>query len=88
MEAGQSPEDSFVWHSPNLNSYKRHNIEESLEGSGLEQRVPQPPAICFVDLTGYARLTEERGAEAATQVAGRLVALVNDISRRSPAWRK
>jgi adenylate cyclase len=44
--------------------------------------VPQPPTICFVDLTGYTRLTEERGDDAAAQVAGRLVALVNDISRR------
>ena len=52
------------------------------ESSGLQARVPQPPAICFVDLTGYTRLTEERGDEAAAQVAGRLVALVNDISRR------
>src|SRR5215208_3460877 len=38
--------------------------------------------FCFVDLTGYTRLTEERGDEAAAQVAARLVALVNDISRR------
>jgi hypothetical protein len=59
-----------------------NHVEEALEGSGLQQRVPQPPAICFVDLTGYTRLTEERGDEAAAQVAGRLVALVNDISRR------
>ena len=59
-----------------------NHVEEALESSGLQQRVPQPPAICFVDLTGYTRLTEERGDEAAAQVAGRLVALVNDISRR------
>jgi adenylate cyclase len=59
-----------------------NHVEEALEGSGLQQRLPQPPAICFVDLTGYTRLTEERGDEAAAQVAGRLVALVNDISRR------
>jgi adenylate cyclase len=59
-----------------------NHVEEALEGSGLQQRVAQPPAICFVDLTGYTRLTEERGDEAAAQVAGRLVALVNDISRR------
>ena len=59
-----------------------NHVEEALEGSGLQQRMPQPPAICFVDLTGYTRLTEERGDEAAAQVAGRLVALVNDISRR------
>jgi adenylate cyclase len=59
-----------------------NHVEEALDGSGLQQRVAQPPAICFVDLTGYTRLTEERGDEAAAQVAGRLVALVNDISRR------
>ena len=59
-----------------------NHVEQALEGSGLQQRVPQPPAICFVDLTGYTRLTEERGDEAAAEVAGRLVALVNDISRR------
>jgi adenylate cyclase len=59
-----------------------NHVEEALEASGLQQRVPQPPAICFVDLTGYTRLTEERGDEAAAQVAGRLVAVVNDISRR------
>jgi adenylate cyclase len=59
-----------------------NHVEEALESSGLQQRVPQPPAICFVDLTGYTRLTEERGDEAAAQVAVRLVGLVNDISRR------
>jgi adenylate cyclase len=59
-----------------------NHVEAALETSGLQQRVAQPPAICFVDLTGYTRLTEERGDEAAAQVAGRLVALVNDISRR------
>jgi class 3 adenylate cyclase len=43
--------------------------------------VPRPPAICFVDLTGSTRLTEERRDEVAAQVAGQLAALVNDISR-------
>jgi adenylate cyclase len=59
-----------------------NHVEQALESAGLQARVPQPPAICFVDLTGYTRLTEERGDETAAQVAGRLVALVNDISRR------
>jgi adenylate cyclase len=58
-----------------------NHVEEALEGSGLAERVPQPPAICFVDLTGYTQLTEERGDEAAAHVAGRLASLVNDISR-------
>ena len=58
-----------------------NHVEEALEGSGLRERVPKPPAICFVDLTGYTRLTEERGDEVAARVAGQLAALVNDISR-------
>jgi adenylate cyclase len=58
-----------------------NHVEEALEGSGLQERVPRPPAICFVDLTGYTQLTEERGDEVAAHVAGRLAALVTDISR-------
>jgi adenylate cyclase len=58
-----------------------NHVEEALEGSGLAERVPQPPAICFVDLTGYTQLTEERGDEATADVAGRLASLVSDISR-------
>jgi DNA-binding transcriptional MerR regulator len=74
-----------------LQLYRRHrehvwtehainHVEEALEGSGLAERVPQPPAICFIDLTGYTQLTEERGDQAAAHVAGRLASLVNDIS--------
>jgi adenylate cyclase len=58
-----------------------NHVEEALEGSGLEERVPRPPAICFVDLTGYTQLTEERGDEVAARVAGRLAWLVNDVAR-------
>jgi adenylate cyclase len=58
-----------------------NHVEEALEASGVQERVPRPPAICFVDLAGYTRLTEERGDEVAAQIAGRLVSLVNDISR-------
>ena len=72
--------------------YRRHRMhvwfdhavnhaEEALAGSDLDAGVAQPPAICFVDLTGYTSLTEERGDEFAADVAGRLAALVKDISR-------
>jgi adenylate cyclase len=75
-----------------LNVYRRHkehvwiehainHVEEALEGSGQEERVPQPPSICFADLTGYTQLTEEHGDEVAAKVAGRLATLVTDISR-------
>jgi class 3 adenylate cyclase len=58
-----------------------NHVEEALERTGLQERVPQPPAICFVDLTGYTQLTEERGDEVAARVAGRLAWLVNDVAR-------
>jgi class 3 adenylate cyclase len=56
--------------------------EVVLERAGLYERAARTPAICFVDLTGYTRLTEERGDEAAARLASGLAALVQDISRR------
>ena len=38
--------------------------------------------VCFVDLTGYTRLTEERGDRFAADVAAQLASLVKDIARR------
>jgi hypothetical protein len=32
-------------------------------------RVEQPPAMCFLDLVGYTRLTEEQGDDAAAEIA-------------------
>jgi adenylate cyclase len=57
------------------------HVEAALEGAGLQERMPQPPAICFVDLTGYTRLTEESGDEVAAQVSGTLASLVKRVSR-------
>ena len=59
-----------------------NHVEAALEAEGIESHVPQPPAICFVDLTGYTRLTEERGDRFAADVAAQLASLVTDISRR------
>ncbi|MGH2686868.1 MAG: adenylate cyclase regulatory domain-containing protein, partial [Actinomycetota bacterium] len=50
--------------------------EASLERAGLHRRVERPPAISFVDLAGYTRLTQERGDEVAAQLAASLAALV------------
>jgi len=58
------------------------HAEVALERAGLHPRIPRPPAICFVDLTGYTRITEERGDEVAAQLATSLASLVKDISRR------
>jgi len=66
-----------VWIEHSVN-----HVEAALEAEGIESHVPQPPAICFVDLTGYTRLTEERGDRFAADVAAQLASLVKDISRR------
>jgi hypothetical protein len=51
-------------------------VERALEGAGLYRRLDRPPAVCFLDLTGYTQLTEERGDEAAADLAARLARLV------------
>jgi adenylate cyclase len=56
--------------------------ERVLERAGLYRRVERPPAICFVDLTGYTRLTEEQGDEVAARLAASLATLVEEISLR------
>jgi adenylate cyclase len=52
------------------------HVEGVLERAGLYRRLERPPAVCFLDLTGYTRLTEERGDEAAADLATRLARLV------------
>jgi adenylate cyclase len=57
------------------------DVEGALERAGLLTRLRQPPAVCFLDLTGYTRLTEERGDEAAAELAETLAALVRRRSQ-------
>jgi adenylate cyclase len=52
------------------------HVEGALEAAGLHRRLDRPPAMCFLDLTGYTRLTEERGDAAAADLAARLAGLV------------
>jgi adenylate cyclase len=56
-------------------------VEGALEGAGLYSRLHRPPAMCFLDITGYTRLTEERGDEAAADLAARLATLVRRSSQ-------
>jgi adenylate cyclase len=55
-------------------------VEIALERAGLISRPHHPPAMCFLDITGYTRLTEERGDEAAAGLAARLSTLVRRSS--------
>jgi adenylate cyclase len=74
----------MVYRRHRVHAWTEHSVnhvEAALEAEGIEGRVPQPPAICFVDLTGYTRLTEERGDRFAADVASQLASLVQDVSR-------
>jgi class 3 adenylate cyclase len=51
-------------------------VEDALDRAGLRSKMTTTPAICFLDLTGYTRLTEERGDRAAADIAARLTPLV------------
>src|SRR6185295_19651816 len=56
--------------------------ENYLRGLGLEfERPSRPPAIAFLDLTGYTALTEERGDEAGADLADRLATLVQEAAQ-------
>ncbi len=55
-------------------------FETGLARAGLYNPVERPPAICFLDLSGYTRLTDERGDAAAADLAARLSRLVNRTS--------
>jgi len=57
-------------------------IAGALAKAGLQQIPERLPAMCFLDLTGYTRLTQERGDEAAADLAARLGRLVERASAR------
>lgn len=56
------------------------DVEGALEKAGLYSRFHGSPAVAFLDLTGYTRLTDQRGDETAAELAGELRALVRRSS--------
>ena len=56
-------------------------VENAVEAGGsVAARGTRPPAICFVDLSGYTALTEELGDRAAAERAGRFGTLVQEAA--------
>ena len=55
-------------------------VEQQLAAAGLHSRLEHPPAMCFLDITGYTRLTQERGDAAAVQLAEELGGIVRKTS--------
>jgi adenylate cyclase len=58
------------------------SFERLLAEAGLHSRLERPPTICFLDITGYTRLTQERGDDAAAELAGTVARLVERSSVR------
>jgi adenylate cyclase len=55
--------------------------EGFMEERGITPRQPkQPPAIAFLDLTGYSALAEERGDQAAAELAAGLASVVQEAA--------
>lgn len=74
-----------LYHGQQSNAWMRNffeGFEVALSRAGLHQPIDRPPAICFLDLSGYTRLTEERGDRAAADLAARLSHLVQGTSGR------
>jgi adenylate cyclase len=55
-------------------------LEAQLAAAGVHSRLEHPPAMCFLDITGYTRLTQEQGDAAAAELADRFSGLVQRIS--------
>jgi len=68
-----------MYHAQQARAWTANIIEGFLvllAKAGIHSRLERLPAICFLDLSGYTRLTQERGDDAAADLAstvGRLV---------------
>lgn len=51
-------------------------FERALAFAGIHSRIERPQAMCFLDITGYTRLTAERGDRAAADLADQLRRMV------------
>jgi class 3 adenylate cyclase len=72
-----------MYHAQQEHAWMRNIIESfesGLEDAGLLTRLATPPAVSFLDLSGYTRLTEERGDAAAADLASSLASLVQATS--------
>jgi adenylate cyclase len=72
-----------IWNAQQAQTWTANIIggfEYLLQREGLYHPLDRPPAICFLDVTGYTRLTQERGDRAAADLAETLGRLVQRTS--------
>jgi class 3 adenylate cyclase len=72
-----------IWHSQQAQTWMTNIVsgfEYVMARAGIHQPTERHPAICFLDITGYTRLTQERGDAAAAALAENLARLVKRTS--------
>ena len=72
-----------MYHAQQARAWTANLIEgfESLmTQAGIHSRLERPPAICFLDITGYTRFTQERGDDEAANLATMVAKLVQRTS--------
>jgi adenylate cyclase len=63
--------------------HRMGHVESALAEAGLHRKAaPCPPACAFADLSGYTRLTQELGDQAASEMALRTAELMQQIADR------
>jgi adenylate cyclase len=88
LHVGRSGEDLLGWlfrrHSEVfMTEHQFEHVETALEDAGVRQRAHrQLQAAVFADLSGYTRLTEQSGDEAAAQISLTLAQLLTDLAAR------
>ncbi len=68
-----------IYHAQQAREWSANIIggfEQLLAKAGIHSKLEQPPAICFLDITGYTRLTQEMGDDAAAELAATVARLV------------
>ena len=55
-------------------------FEEMMAKAGIHSRLERQPAICFLDISGYTRLTQEHGDDAAADLSTTVARLVQRSS--------
>lgn len=81
----QTADDALlaIYHAQQAHAWTTNMLlgfERSLEGWGILSRVDRPQAMCFLDITGYTRLTAQRGDSAAADLADQLRRMVQRTS--------
>ncbi|MDP9143473.1 MAG: adenylate/guanylate cyclase domain-containing protein, partial [Actinomycetota bacterium] len=74
-----------IYHGQQSKSWMRNileGFETAMASAGLHEPPERVSAMCFLDLTGYTRLTEERGDAVAADLARNLSTVVQQYSTR------